>query len=152
MEDVEKSNKNLVWWKKREAAHTVRKMEPWWPQIYNIFTMVSIPPSTQTLLQRTWNMVQIHTTTKPCTKAHWIPNKHKVKISTPLPLSSLQNKTHKRHPHTFTDRSNQNGHLFRAISNSPGISKRRRQTGVKTAHRLQENRTPTQMASFTPYL
>ena len=37
----------------------------------------------------------IKTTAKPCTQAHLIPNRQKVKITTPLPPSSLQNKLNK---------------------------------------------------------
>ena len=114
--------------------------------------MATIPQYTHTLLQRTCNMVQINATAKTCTQAHWITNRHKVKISTPLLISSLQNKPHKKHPHTVTDRSYQNGLPSRAIRNPPGLSKRRGHIGVKTAHSLQEKRIPTQMAGFKPYL
>ena len=102
--------------------------------------MFPILKYTHTLLHRTWNMVQMHTTTQPSTQAHWITNIHKVKISMPLPLSSLQHKPHNQHPHIFTDISYRNGIPSRAIRTSPGLIERRRHIGVKTRHSLQENK------------
>ena len=78
-------------------------------------------------------------------QAHLITNRKKVKIATPLPTSNLQNNPPKKHNHTFSNRINRVGPLYRATRTSPGISIRRRHTQVDTVHRLQENSTPTQI-------
>ena len=64
--------------------------------------------------------------TKPWTQVHWITNRNKVKIATPLLPSSPQNKPHKQHIHTFTDMSYQNGIPSRSIRTSSELSKIRR--------------------------
>ena len=64
-------------------------------------------------------------------QAHLIPNRHKVIIAMTLLPSSLQNKPHNQHIHTFTDRSYRNGLPSRAISTSPGISKKKYTSNIK---------------------